>query len=191
MAAVAQTITATLAELQQFAGNRAEDSIYPRARVIFREAGNVNLKLAGNTNELTIRFVLPPNFAYTLDEFHVGIGSNATIDADNYSNLAIGDFRFTDGQTRDAMISITAPGDTPQTATGIHKIYSIDQANRFSQVFHNAQGASCEFLTFYNDTDGTNNTDALTAQIYASFLQYDIRQVEFVVVNAPQPVSLR
>jgi len=61
----------------------------------------------------------------------------------------------------------------------------------FKQVFYNLAGASPFLYSYLFDTDGTNATGAHTTLFNVSFLQYDIRQADQVIVNAPMPVSVR
>lgn len=190
MAVVSQTITPT-AEITSFAGlPRGDNNIYPRARIVFADNTQVALKLAGNTNTVSYSIALPANYAYRVDQFLINFFSGVSIDVDNFDLLGKAIFQFAA-----AVNTLTVPLESlgvssSGTIAGASQTWGIPQDQSFGEVFSNSSGAQPTLVAELFDNDGTNNTDALSALAYFSFLQYDIEQIVNVGVNAPQPVFI-
>lgn len=193
MAHQTQAIAQTITRIQPFADRPMdENNIYPRRRLIAQSSTAITAKDALDTKTIDLTLTLPPNFAYALDQLFARLGSATSIDSDNYTNLAFCSLDFTVGPiAEDVFFTLESPGDVIDDVDGAAKMYALAQEQRFTEVFFNQAGVSPVMVVSMNDIDAVNNTDALNLRFYASFLEYDIRQTDDVVVNAPMPVHLR
>lgn len=188
MAEVAIALAAVI-DVEQFSGVPG-GGIYPRARLTARFSGSVAAKIASNTQHVTVTVTLPPNFAYVQDTSFFSLRS-ATVpsDVDHYINY--GYFRVSrDGSETTTIGNLVAPGLARfgDVGDGL-KIWTIPQ--KFTDLIYNQTGGTPNVTYVLQDTEATDDTVVLTAAFNASFLVYDIMQATEVIVNAPQPVSIR
>lgn len=192
MAHITQTITQAITRIQPFADlPPTENNIYPRRRLIAQSSTTITAKDALDTKTIDIDVTLPVNFAYALDQLYIGLGAGGNLDVDNYEPLALCTLQFSNAALSDVFFSMESPGITFQDLDGSRQTYSVSPTQKFSELFSNQIGLAPTLSIALNDRDAVNLTAALNLRFYASFLQYDIRQVDQVVVNAPMPVSVR
>ncbi len=192
MAEVAIAIVPTIG-IQMFSGlPYGTNNIYPRARVIATTSTSVAAKIATNTQTVTVNVNLPANYAYVMDSQFIAFRSAATpSDLSHYNDLATQRIS-PDGATTLVLNQLVAPGEGLfLTNLAGMKVWQVPFGSGFGEVFFNRTGASPQVRYAMFDEDAVNATVALTANLYCTFLQYDIEQVTEVGVNAPQPVIVR
>lgn len=189
MAHQAQSITPT-PNIQLF--NRpptiqAEETYLPRGRVIFSQDDTITAKNAGDTNQIQYLLNLPVNFGYVPEFFSLGLFFPTDADAANYEQWGQLAFQWTNPAVdTDTNVFLRSEG-TIGAPTNRGRI--------FTPVTHLCEPFKAEFpntrlIAICQDTDSVNATAAGTANLYATFLQYDIRQLDDVRVNAPVPVRV-
>lgn len=174
--------------IQQFSGLVLNsNNIYPRARVIFDSAETITAKGAGDTRTLFTEFSLPVNFAYIIDQLTLAVNVN---DSNNYDNNGLLTVNNDQVGSDNAVLPLLSEGFAyaDNQATEI-KVYRL--INPFGEIIYNQDGGAPLVEAKLFDDDGTNATGAGSLNLYVSFLQYDIQQVQNVAVNAPMPVRSR
>lgn len=191
MADVAQTVTAS-ARYTAYSGIPAVDdqnNIYPRGRIDFRDQDvAITAKGAGDRKRILISCSLPANFAYTYENCYVALDDTIAADIDNYDDLGTAVLQEESGI--DIQIG-TLKSDGSHFFENFATAKTWELQNPFNEVFFNRVGNNPLFICYLYDSDGTNATSAITLTYHFTFLQYDIRQAEHVVVNAPFPVRVR
>lgn len=188
MAAVSQTITPT-ATVQYF-GRFNADTDQPRGRVIFSDKTTITAKIAGDTKKLDINITLPRNFAYACDQFFLTL-YDTTADVGHYNTIGVQTLQYTDPNTvNDVFAALKSPGLSGfSDAPGSMATWVVDKC--FSEVFYSRNNEGVAIKNSLFDNDGVNASAQMTLNTYASYLFYDINQVNDVNVNAPTPVSIR
>lgn len=191
MAHSLQTITPTAA-IQSFQGAQTELTYLPRSRIIFSGKATITAKNAADSKTVQIDMTLPQNFAYVMDSGFVSFYSGSAAGALNYSNLGSLELQWSTGTADepDVIEQIESKGEIGFEQSGTGALKTWNRVHQFSEVMYNQSGAAVVANVGLYDTDAAG-TPALTCKYYYSFLQYDIRQVTQVPVNAPTPVSVR
>lgn len=193
MAAQTQTLNLSPSSRTSFDDVPIAQNVYqPRGRIVFNSTATVTSKAAGDTKRLEINLQLPPNFAYTLDQFFFELSDSSSDGLDHYSNLGAAQLQFMDpGNATDAVIELVTQGSVVAGTGGTRKIWVPCNSRFFGEVFYSRTQTGPRVYLYFYDTDGVNATGALSLNYYASFLEYDIAQTTKVNVNAPAPVSIR
>jgi len=170
-----------------------DDSFFPRARISFVLGAALVAKAA--LDEQTCRFIcnMPVNYAYVLDTVFVTVSSATVADAGNYNLVANMRIIFDqDTSTNNVQEELVATASTGfgDAGVGSSLMYSR-KPNSYNEVFADPTRGSAPEIRIYIFDEAAGATGALTGDIYLSLLQYDIRQIDQVRVNAPMPVGVR
>lgn len=179
--------------IESFSGlPRNENNIYPRSRISFVGSGTVTAKVAGNTTTIRTKLMLPSNFAYVFDYYSQSIFSATVKEGDQFDNLGLIHI-VPNGAVTTSRGQLQSPGPTPylDTQAGETKMWGYTEQTRYRRLFFNTEGTEPVVYAYLFDNDGVTETAVHTSAFDISFLQYDIRQAEQVVVNAPTPVAVR
>ena len=186
MAHVSQTITPTPTITLFGDVPNQENNFLPRARVRYQGNSTVTAKGAGDTKTLDLDVVLPQNYAYAINQVFIRIGSFGNSDSSNYDDLGLGLVQSEVPGTSLANIQLSSPGNTIVDDDGSVKIWTL--IPNFCDLIYNQLGNTPQLTFTLNDTDGVNASAQMSCVFWMTFLQYDIRQVDKVRVNAPMPV---
>lgn len=165
----------------------AEETFLPRGRVTFRDITTITAKSAGDTKQFQYILKLPLNYGYVVEFLSLAVAFSSQADADNYNEFGQANLQFSNpGVVNDARVFVRSAGSAG-SPTSVSKIWTY--ASHMCEPFPAAVSPTRMILNVY-DTDGTNATGAATSELFATFLQYDIRQLDDVRVNAPAPVRM-